>query len=128
MSYFEINTDHMYHVYCIIMQKLTFEEYDQWLSKNIVNPQKDLLLQVLGICGEAGEIAEKMKKIVRDKDGVISDEDRELMAKELGDVLWYLARFAQSIDMTIEDVARLNIEKLESRRNRGVVSGDGDNR
>ncbi|MBP6974747.1 MAG: nucleoside triphosphate pyrophosphohydrolase family protein [Candidatus Pacebacteria bacterium] len=110
------------------MEKLTFEQYDAWLSKNILNPQKDLLVQVLGICGEAGEIAEKMKKIVRDKAGVISEEDKVLMAKELGDVLWYLARFAQSIDTTIEDVARMNMEKLESRVKRGVVSGEGDER
>jgi hypothetical protein len=52
------------------VSKLTFEEYDTWLSGSIVNPQNDLLMQVLGICGEAGEIAEKMKKIVRDKGGV----------------------------------------------------------
>ncbi len=110
------------------MEKLTFEQYDKWLTKNIQNPQKDLLLQVLGICGEAGEIAEKMKKIVRDKGGVIGEEDKMLMAKELGDVLWYLARFAQSIDMSIEDVALMNIEKLESRVKRGVVLGDGDER
>lgn len=111
-----------------LMEKLTFEQYDKWLTKNIQNPQKDLLLQVLGICGEAGEIAEKMKKIVRDKGGVIGEEDKMLMAKELGDVLWYLARFAQSIDMSIEDVALMNIEKLESRVKRGVVLGDGDER
>lgn len=110
------------------MEKLTFEQYDRWLSSNILNPQRDLLLQVLGICGEAGEIAEKMKKIVRDKKGIISEEDKALMAKELGDVLWYLARFAQSIDMTIEDVALLNMKKLESRKERGVVLGNGDER
>lgn len=110
------------------MEKLTFEQYDAWLSKNILNPQKDLLLQVLGICGEAGEIAEKMKKIVRDKGGVMSEEDREAMIKELGDVLWYLTRFAQSLNVTIEDVAKLNMEKLESRKSRGMLGGEGDNR
>lgn len=110
------------------MEKLTFEQYNNWLSDTILNPQNDLLLQVLGICGEAGEIAEKMKKIVRDKNGVISEEDKVLMAKELGDVLWYLARFAQSIDMTIEDVALMNMKKLESRVKRGVILGEGDER
>lgn len=110
------------------MEKLTFEQYNNWLSDTILNPQKDLLLQVLGICGEAGEIAEKMKKIVRDKNGIINEEDKVLMAKELGDVLWYLARFAQSLDMTIEDVALMNMKKLESRVKRGVILGEGDER
>ena len=110
------------------MEKLTFEQYNNWLSDTILNPQNDLLLQVLGICGEAGEIAEKMKKIVRDKNGIISEEDKVLMAKELGDVLWYLARFAQSLDMTIEDIALMNMKKLESRVKRGVILGEGDER
>lgn len=84
--------------------------------------------KVLGLLGESGEIAEKLKKILRDKDGQLSDEDRQELAKELGDVLWYVAVLAKYLDYSFEQIAADNVEKLASRNARGKLSGKGDNR
>ena len=82
----------------------------------------------LGLSGETGEIAEKVKKIIRDDQGVITDEKRDQIAKEAGDVLWYLSQLATEIDYSLEDIAQMNLDKLVSRAARGVLSGSGDNR
>ena len=84
--------------------------------------------KALGLTGEAGEVADKIKKIIRDKDGKISDEDRAAVAKELGDTLWYLAAIARYLDISLSEVAKGNIEKLESRYQRNKLHGEGDNR
>jgi NTP pyrophosphatase (non-canonical NTP hydrolase) len=89
---------------------------------------KDLLHWVLGINGEAGEVAEKLKKIIRDKNSVISEDDKKELTKEVGDVLWYLAVFAHQLGVPLEDIAQANLDKLQSRKNRGVIGGSGDNR
>jgi NTP pyrophosphatase (non-canonical NTP hydrolase) len=80
------------------------------------------------LTGEAGEFSEKMGKIYRDKDGVISLEDKEALVKELGDVMWYVANLAGLLGYKMEDVAQMNIDKLLSRVERGVIHGSGDNR
>lgn len=82
----------------------------------------------LGLAGEAGEVAEKCKKILRDKKGYYTREDKVLMAKELGDVLWYVSAVASEFDLTLELIATLNLDKLASREQRGVLGGSGDNR
>jgi NTP pyrophosphatase (non-canonical NTP hydrolase) len=82
----------------------------------------------LGLVGEAGEVADKLKKVIRDNDGVLTDPVRDAVAKELGDVLWYLAVVAYEMDYDLEEIARMNIDKLNSRKERGVLSGSGDNR
>jgi NTP pyrophosphatase (non-canonical NTP hydrolase) len=92
------------------------------------NEFRDLLHWVLGINGEAGEIAEKVKKIIRDKKGQVSEADKQELAKEVGDVLWYLAVFAHHLDVEFEKIAQDNLDKLQSRKNRGVLQGSGDNR
>jgi NTP pyrophosphatase (non-canonical NTP hydrolase) len=89
---------------------------------------KDMLHWVLGINGESGEIAEKLKKIIRDKAGVIDEADKADMGKEIGDVLWYLAVLAHDLGIPLDDIARQNLDKLQSRKARGVLGGDGDNR
>ena len=86
------------------------------------------LAQLLGLVGETGEIAEKFKKIYRDKDGVFTPEDEKEMTKELGDVLWYLSVICTYLGISLQDVADLNIEKLQSRQKRGTLLGSGDNR
>ena len=86
------------------------------------------LAQLLGLVGEAGEIAEKFKKIYRDKNGEFTEDDRIEMTKELGDVLWYVSVVSTYLDISLEDVALKNIEKLKSRQDRGTLSGSGDNR
>jgi NTP pyrophosphatase (non-canonical NTP hydrolase) len=89
---------------------------------------KDSLHWVLGINGEAGEVAEKVKKIIRDKNGKMTQQDKQELAKEIGDVLWYLAVFAHDLGFSLDDIARQNLDKLKSRKARGVLGGDGDNR
>jgi NTP pyrophosphatase (non-canonical NTP hydrolase) len=84
--------------------------------------------KILGLVGEAGEVAEKFKKIVRDKNGVVSNEDKADIEKELGDVLWYISALADYLGLELDDVANKNLEKLFSRRDRGVQTGSGDNR
>ena len=86
------------------------------------------LEKVLGLVGEAGETADKIKKIIRDKDGVISETDRKEVVKELGDVLWYVASISRYLETPLEEVAQMNLEKLESRKQRNILSGEGDNR
>ncbi|MDB5182656.1 MAG: hypothetical protein JWO47_440 [Candidatus Saccharibacteria bacterium] len=86
------------------------------------------LAQLLGLMGETGEIADKFKKIYRDKNGVLSKEDKTDMTKELGDVLWYISVVSTYLGISLEDVATQNIEKLFSRKERDVLRGSGDNR
>lgn len=110
---------------------MTFDEYQKRALTTVISQNdsfKDTLHWVLGINGEAGEVAEKVKKIIRDKDGVISDQDKLELAKELGDVLWYLAVFAHDLGVPLDSIAEQNLEKLQSRKARGVLGGDGDNR
>lgn len=82
----------------------------------------------LGLLGEAGEVSDKLKKVIRDNDGVLTDEVRDKVAKELGDVLWYLAVLSYEMDYPLEDIAQMNLDKLASRVERGVIAGSGDNR
>ena len=82
----------------------------------------------LGLTGEAGELADKIKKVYRDKGGVFKQEDREAITKELGDVLWYLTRLGATLGFSLEQIAAMNIEKLADRAKRGVINGSGDNR
>lgn len=84
--------------------------------------------KVLGLSGEAGEAADKVKKIIRDKSGDFTDADREEIAKELGDVLWYVANTALYLDYPLSEIAKMNVEKLASRQKRGVLKGSGDER
>ncbi|MEU4242767.1 nucleoside triphosphate pyrophosphohydrolase family protein [Actinoplanes sp. NPDC026619] len=90
--------------------------------------QNELLHLVLGLVGESGEVAEKFKKWVRDLDSDESRIDRDGVAKELGDVLWYLAVLADYLDLSLDDIATANLAKLASRQGRGVLGGSGDNR
>ena len=110
---------------------MTFEEYQQQALTTVLSTGdefKDLLHWVLGLNGEAGEVAEKLKKIIRDKNSVVSEEDKQEMAKELGDVLWYLAVFAHDLGVPLDEIAAANLAKLKSRKDRGMLGGSGDNR
>ena len=90
--------------------------------------QNEVFHLVLGLCGESGEIAEKVKKIVRDYKSDFSQLDTADLTKELGDVLWYIAVLADFFDLPLDDVAAKNIAKLADRQKRGLIGGNGDNR
>lgn len=87
-----------------------------------------LLSQVFGLVGESGEVAEKFKKLIRDKQGEISAEDKQEILKELGDILWYVNSVAHLLGSSLDEVAQKNLEKVLGRKERGVTSGSGDNR
>lgn len=113
-----------------------FDEYQLAAAETAVHPGSDegyasvsaLSYLALGLGGETGEVQEKIKKIFRDKAGVVSPEDREEIIKELGDVLWYMARLADVLDEPLEHVALKNLAKLRGRKERLVLNGSGDNR
>lgn len=87
------------------------------------------LYPALGLAGEAGEVAEKIKKLMRDTDAnILTENQKREIAKELGDVLWYVANLAADIDYDLEEIAGMNIEKLQSRKERNALKGSGDNR
>ena len=87
-----------------------------------------ILYTALGLAGEAGEVADKVKKIIRDDEGILLDHKAEEIAKELGDVLWYVATLAEELGYQLEEIALANYDKLASRAERNVLTGAGDNR
>jgi len=109
---------------------MTFEEYQKESRKTAIYPNSgnNFVYPVLGLAGEVGEVAEKVKKAFRDDGGVMSDERKAALRGELGDVLWYVAQVATELGLSLEDVAKGNIEKLFSRKERGTLHGDGDTR
>ena len=113
---------------------MEFNEYQKKATKYDLFEATDNLKEfgfiekVLGLTGEAGEAADKIKKMLRDKDGVVSDEDRASIIKELGDILWYLAAISRYLGVPLSEVASRNIEKLESRYQRNKLHGEGDER
>lgn len=109
---------------------MNFNEYQEAASKTALYPNRgnNLTYPVLGLASEAGEVAGKYKKVIRDAGGVVKPEEREKLLAEVGDVLWYVAAICSELDATMEDVARANIEKLASRAERNRISGSGDDR
>jgi NTP pyrophosphatase (non-canonical NTP hydrolase) len=109
---------------------MTFQEYQTFSRKTAIYPDKDnnFIYPTLGLAGEAGEVAEKIKKVIRDGNGIVSDEKKEEITKELGDVMWYVANLSTELKISLEDVASKNIEKLQSRQQRNELHGSGDNR
>lgn len=109
---------------------MDFKEYQEKSRKTALYPNigNNFVYPTLGLAGEAGEVAEKIKKVIRDKEGIIDDATREEIKKELGDVLWYVSQLATEIGLSLDDVAEKNIEKLYSRMERGKLHGSGDNR
>lgn len=106
---------------------MTLNEYQQRAMQTAIYPKPHSLplYPALGLCGEAGEVAEKVKKMLRD--GCTAEKNQQLAA-ELGDVLWYLAALASDLGWSLESIGRANLEKLASRKQRDVIRGDGDSR
>jgi NTP pyrophosphatase (non-canonical NTP hydrolase) len=98
------------------------------LTARYPNAGANPIYPTLGLCGEAGEVADKVKKVLRDHGGSFSEEVRADLALELGDVLWYVARLASELDLDLQAVAEGNLAKLASRAERNVIRGSGDRR
>jgi NTP pyrophosphatase (non-canonical NTP hydrolase) len=109
---------------------MDFDEYQRLSRQTAIYPDqgRNFVYPTLGLAGEAGEVSEKVKKVLRDRGGQIDDQVRSAIEKELGDVLWYLAQLATELGLSLNQVAQSNIEKLFSRKERSQIGGSGDNR
>lgn len=112
---------------------MTFDEYQKLALITDSSAGKDTLSTdffavALGLMSEAGEVGEKLKKIYWHKQGAWDEEDKNAIAKELGDILWYISSLSSHTGVSLEDIAKANVEKLRSRAERGKLLGFGDNR
>ncbi len=109
---------------------MNFAEYQQKAKQTAKYPVigHAVIYPTLGLTNEAGEVSGKIKKIFRDKQGVIGDAERAALLGELGDVLWYLAQVSTELGLSLDEIAEHNIAKLLDRQSRGKIQGDGDNR
>jgi NTP pyrophosphatase (non-canonical NTP hydrolase) len=109
---------------------MDFQTYQKMSRETAIYPNlgSNYIYPTLGLSGEAGEVSEKIKKVIRDHNGVIDDAKKMEIQKELGDVLWYVAQLATELGLSMDTIAEKNIEKLFSRKERSVISGSGDNR
>ena len=108
---------------------MTLNEYQQHaLETAIYTEASRIVYPTLGLTGEAGEVADKVKKVIRDSNKEFTDEKRLEIVKEIGDVLWYCATLSRDLGYELEEVAQMNVDKLRSRMQRHLISGSGDNR
>jgi len=109
---------------------MDFNKFQQESRKTAIYPNvgSNITYPTLGLAGETGEVAEKIKKIVRDQDGIITDDNRKDIELELGDVLYYVASIASELKLSLNNVAIANINKLQSRKKRDALKGSGDKR
>lgn len=108
---------------------MNFNEYQELAFETAIYPNKgnNIYYPALGL-GECGEVQGKIKKIMRDDNGIVTEEKRNAIKNELGDVLWYIAALSKELNIEMNDIAITNIEKLRSRKERNVLTGSGDNR
>jgi NTP pyrophosphatase (non-canonical NTP hydrolase) len=115
------------------MHNYTMNEYQADAATTAIYKWR-VIYPALGLANEAGEVLGKLKKLIRDNDvrfdGVnsVTDQQRAALGAELGDVLWYIANLGRDLGLTLNDIAAMNIEQLQSRQKRGVLGGSGDNR
>ena len=109
---------------------MELNHYQKESRKTALYPDvgNNAIYPTLGLVGEAGEVADKVKKILRDKQGLFDDDSKEAIKFELGDVLWYISQLSSELGYELEEVANSNLEKLNSRMVRGQIQGSGDNR
>ncbi|MCF8134904.1 MAG: nucleoside triphosphate pyrophosphohydrolase family protein [Synechococcus lacustris] len=109
---------------------MELNSYQLLARRTALYPQRgnNILYPTLGLCGEAGEVADKVKKVLRDGAGEFNSEQKQAIAMELGDVLWYVSQLADELGFGLEAIAEANLEKLQSRAARNVISGSGDQR
>jgi len=109
---------------------MDFSEYQKKSRKTAIYPKQgnNFIYPALGLASESGEVIGKFKKILRDKNGLIDEADKDDLEKELGDVLWYLTQIATELNIDLDKIASGNIEKLLARQNKGTLMGEGDKR
>ncbi len=109
---------------------MNFNEYQNKAWETAIYPNKgnNFIYPCLGLAGESGEFIEEVKKILRDDNYKIDETKKEMLKKEMGDVLWYLAALCMELDFNMEDVAEKNILKLSIRKEKGTIHSSGDNR
>lgn len=106
---------------------MTLNEYQQKALETAIYPTP-IIYPALGLCGESGEVADKVKKVLRDNNSEFTEEKKREIAMEVGDVLWYCATLSNDLGYTLDEMAEMNYEKLHSRQLRGKLGGSGDNR
>ena len=109
---------------------MDFKTYQNKARETAKYPKlgSNYIYPTLGLVGEAGEVAEKVKKVIRDKKGMFDQDSKDAIKKELGDVLWYISNLCTEFDFSLNDVALENLKKLKKRASEGKISGSGDNR
>ncbi|MBR0036608.1 MAG: nucleoside triphosphate pyrophosphohydrolase family protein [Bacteroidales bacterium] len=108
---------------------MTLNDYQAGARRTAIYPSsQNIIYPTLGLSGEAGEVADKVKKVIRDNNQEFTADRKREIALELGDVLWYAASLAHDLGYTLDEVAQMNLDKLASRMNRGKIHGSGDER
>ncbi len=108
---------------------MDINEYQKWSDRTAIYPKEEELSYIaLGLAGEGGEVANLVKKIIRDDGKVLTEDKKDKLIDELGDCFWYLARFAQMLDVPMSEILQRNHDKLESRLERNKIGGSGDKR
>src|SRR3954462_4526653 len=108
---------------------MTLDDYQKKALSTNINPGTHIFFdRMFGLVGEAGEMADKVKKWIRDDQADWEKLDKDLMISELGDVLWYVATLADTLGYKLDDVAQKNVSKLADRKKRQALSGSGDSR
>ena len=109
--------------------QLSLDDYQNLALETAIYPEEyRIVYPALGLAGEAGEVADKIKKVIRDNNGNFTPTKCEEIAMEIGDVLWYCAVLANRIGYRLDTIGRMNYRKLKSRQQRGKLGGNGDNR
>lgn len=108
---------------------MTFNEYKSEAIRTAIYPQNyKIIYPALGMCGECGEVVEKIKKVIRDNQGIFDTDKTKEIEKELGDVLWYIANICNDLNINFDNVAQNNINKVNARLQNNTLHGKGDNR
>jgi NTP pyrophosphatase (non-canonical NTP hydrolase) len=112
------------------MNFMDFNKYQKLARKTAIYPHmgENLTYPTLGLCGETGEVAEKVKKFFRDSEAKMTHEIKESLVREMGDVLWYLSAMATELNVDLSEIAKVNVKKLKDRYEKGKLHGSGDNR